>query len=71
MTDQIDRKVVDDIGEGREVEDVLGDAVERAGRPGAIAVPAQIERIDVKVLTQCARNPVPTARVIKPAVDEN
>ena len=42
MADQAERKVVDDVKERGEIEDMLGDAVGGARCLGAIAVAAQI-----------------------------
>jgi hypothetical protein len=49
MSDKADGKFTDDIEQCGEVENVLGDGVGGARRPSAIAVAAQIERVDVLV----------------------
>jgi hypothetical protein len=70
VADEVDGEVADHVGERREVEYMLGDAVERARRLRAVAVPAQVERVDVEIVPQRARHPVPVARVVESAVDE-
>src|SRR5262249_3554178 len=62
---------IEDIGEDGEIEYVLGKRVERTRRPSAVAVAAQIECVDVIILAQIAGHPIPIARVITSAVDEN
>ena len=71
MADQADGELVDDVEQRGEIEHVLGDVVHGAGRPGAVAVSAQVERVDVVVLAQRSRHPVPVARVVQPAVDQH
>src|SRR5712671_5676903 len=70
MSDKADRKLVDDIEQRGKIEHMLGHAVHGARSPGAVAVSAQVERIDVVMLAQRARHPVPVARVVQAAVDE-
>ncbi len=65
---EANRKIVNDIEQRREIENVLGDAVHGAGGPGAVAMSAQIERIDVVMLTQRARNPIPITGVVQTTV---
>jgi hypothetical protein len=50
---------------------MLGDAVHRARRPCAVAVAAQVERVDVIVLAQSACDAIPVAGVIQSAVDQD
>ncbi len=50
VTNDADRKVVDDVEQRRQIENVFGDTIHRARRPGAVAVSAQIERVDVVLL---------------------
>src|SRR5712672_3023476 len=71
MADQAERKIVDDVEERGEVEDMLGDAVGGARRPGAIAVAAQIERVDVITVAEFLSDPIPIAGVVERAVDQN
>src|SRR5882762_6365139 len=71
MSDQAERKVVDDVEERGEVEDMLGDAVGGARRPGAVAVAAQIERVDVVAFAEFLSDPIPIASVVERAVDQN
>jgi hypothetical protein len=56
--------------ERRQVENVLGDAIERAGRPGTVAVSAQVHGVHVKMLPQRARHPVPVARMVQAAMHQ-
>src|SRR5258707_4662303 len=71
MADQAERKVVDDVEERGKIEDMLGDAVGGARRPGAIAVAAQIERVDVIAVAEFLGHPIPIAGVVERAVDQN
>src|SRR6267142_1533208 len=71
MADQAERKVVDDVEERGKIKDMLGDAVGGARRPGAIAVAAQIERVDVIAVAEFLGHPIPIAGVIERAVDQN
>jgi hypothetical protein len=65
MANDIYRKCVDDIGQRRQVQDMFGDAIQCARRPRAVAVPAQIERVDVIIVAQGAGDPIPASRVIE------
>src|SRR5882757_3120929 len=71
MADQAEREVVDDVEERRKIADMLGDAVGGARRPGAVAVPAQIERVDVIAVAEFLSDPIPIAGVVERAVDQN
>ena len=71
MADQIDRKIGDDIRQRGNVEHVFCDAIQRARRPGAVAMPAQIHGIDVEMFTERTRHPIPIARVIQAAMHQN
>ena len=51
VADDADRILVDHVGEDREIQDVFWDAVERARSPCAVTVAAQIDGVDVIVLT--------------------
>jgi hypothetical protein len=70
VADQADGKIADHVQHRGEIEDVLGDGVDGAGSPGAVAVAAQVQRVDVIVLAQRAGHPIPIARVIEGAVNE-
>jgi len=50
---------------------MLGQAVERARSPGAVAVAAEIHRVHMEILTQNPRYPIPVARVIQAAVNQH
>src|SRR5712675_1478073 len=71
MADQAERKVVNDVEERGEVEDMLGDAVGGSRRPSAVAVAAQIERVDVIAVAEFLSDPIPIAGVVERAVDQN
>src|SRR6185369_584108 len=71
MSDKADRELINDIEQRREIEYMFRDAIHGAGSPGAVAVSAQVQSVDVIMLTQGARHPVPVARVVKAAVDEH
>src|SRR5262249_7756039 len=71
MADQANGEVVDHVEQSREIEDVFGQRVGRAGGPGGIAVATEVERVDVVMGAQRLRDPVPVARVVEGAVDEN
>src|SRR4029077_12972406 len=71
MADQPDRKVVNDVEERGEIENVLGDTVSGPWGPGAVAVAAQIQGVNVIALAEDLGYPVPIARVVERAVDEN
>src|SRR6266436_7798389 len=71
MADQAERKVVDDVEERGKIEDMLGDAVGGARRPGTVAVAAQIERVDVIAVAEFLGHPIPIAGVIERAVNQN
>ena len=58
------------INQRRDIEHVFRDAIARPGRPGAVAVAAQIHGVDVKMLTEGAGHPIPIARVIQAAVHQ-
>src|SRR3977135_2985528 len=51
-----------------QIENVLVDRIDRTWRPLAVAMTTKVERENVIVVAQRARHPVPTARVIQPAV---
>jgi len=69
MANQANGKIVDDVEERGEVEYVFADSIGGTRRPCAIAVAAKIQSIDVVVLAQRARDPVPVAGVVESAVD--
>ena len=61
-------KLVDDVRQHRKIQHVFGDAIQRSRSPGAIAVPAQIERVDMVIVAQRFSHPIPIARVIQAAM---
>src|SRR5271154_1785706 len=71
VADQADGKVVDDVQQRGKIEDVLDQAVHRSRRPGAVSVAAQINGVDVIVLAQLARDPVPIARMVQASMDQH
>jgi hypothetical protein len=71
VADQANGKIVDDIEKGGEIENVLAYGVSSAGSPGAIPVAAKIEGVDMIVLAERARDPVPVAGMIESAMNEN
>ncbi len=71
MPDDGQRISLDNVGQRGEIEHVFGEAVHRARRPRAVAVAAQVERVDVVIVTQRSRGPIPHARVIEAAVHQN
>jgi hypothetical protein len=71
MANQANGKIVDDIEKGGEVENMLAYGVGGAGSPGAVAVPAKVQGVDVIVLAEGTGDPVPIAGVIQRAVNEN
>src|SRR5438552_5619865 len=50
---------------------MLGDAVSGSRRPSAVAVAAQIERVDVIAVAEFLSDPIPIASVVERAVDQN
>ena len=70
VADNADGLAADDVDHRAHVEHVFGDGVERAGRPGAVAVAAEVEGIDVEIVAKGAGDPVPVAGVVESAVDE-
>ena len=71
MTHQIDRGGVDYVCECGEIKHVLRDAVECARRPLAVAVTSQVDCVNVIMLTQGSRHPIPIASVIQSAVNQD
>src|SRR5712672_2959877 len=71
MANQAEWEVVNDVEERGKIEDMLGDAVGGARRPGAIAVAAQMERVDVIAFAEFLGDPIPIACVVERAVHEN
>lgn len=71
MADEANRKIVDDVEKRGKIEDVLGDAVDGPGGPSTVAVPAQIEGVDVIVLAEDACDPIPITSVVQAAVNEH
>src|SRR5258708_26127732 len=68
---EANRELANNVEQRGEIEDMLGDAVHGPRGPGAVAVSAQIERIDVVVFAKRARNPVPVAGVVQPAMHQH
>src|SRR5258708_4957642 len=68
---EANRELANNVEQRGEIEDVLGDAVHGSGSPCAVAVSAQIERIDVVVLTKRARYPIPVTSVVQPAMHQH
>jgi hypothetical protein len=71
VADQANREIVDHVEESGEIEDVLGDRVRRSWCPAAVAVAAEIEGINVVVLAEGLRDPIPVACVVQSTVNEN
>ena len=71
MPDYVNGEPLHDVGQSGKIQHVLGNAIERALRPGAVAMSTQIERVDVVILAERARHPVPVARVVESAVDQD
>src|SRR5579884_3129447 len=71
MAHKPDGKFVNDIEQRGEIKHMLSNAVHGAGGPCAVSVSAQINSIDVIMLPQRTRHPVPVARMIKPTMDEH
>jgi hypothetical protein len=71
VADEANGKIVDDIEKGGEIEDMLTYGVGGAGSPGAVAMAAKIEGVDVIVLAEGTGDPVPIAGVIQRAVNKN
>ena len=70
MSDQANGELIDDIEQRREIENVFDQTVHRSRRPCAVPVASQIERVDVIVLAQRARYPIPVASVIQAAMHQ-
>src|SRR5262249_50726387 len=71
MPDQANREPLYDIRQTGEVQDMLGDTIERTRRPSAVSVAPQVECVNVIVLAQHASHVIPVARVIQAAVNQN
>ena len=71
VADEADGEIVDDVEQGGEIEDVLGDGVSGAGSPGGVAVSAEIEGVDVIVAAEVVGDPIPIAGVVEGAVNED
>src|SRR6266850_2244763 len=59
------RSLADNIAESGKIENVLGNGIECARRPLAVAVAAKVERVDMIISAQSCGHAVPTPRVIK------
>ena len=71
MADEADGEVVDYVEQGGEVQNVFANGVGCAVGPGAVAVAAEVECVDVVVVAERLRYPVPVAGVVQGAVDQN
>jgi hypothetical protein len=71
VADEADGEIVDDVEESGEVQDVFADSVGGAGSPTRVAVPAEVESVDVVVAAEVAGDPVPATGVVESAVDED
>ena len=71
MPDQVNGKISNDVGQSGKIQDIFGNAVHRARRPGAVAVAAEIDGVNMEVLAQRAGHPVPIAGVIESAVHQH
>src|SRR5437868_5846403 len=68
MSDDVDREIVYDVRQRGEIEHVLGYAVKGSRSPCAVSVASQIDRVNVEMLSQDSRNPIPISRVVESAV---
>src|SRR5277367_1034157 len=50
---------------------MFGDRIQRSRRPPAVSMAAQIDGINMEVLAQGARHPVPIACVVQPSVNQH
>jgi hypothetical protein len=66
-TDLFISKLIDESGE---IEQVIGSQISAIGGPFAVSMTAQIRRDDMPLISQRARHPIPTSRVIAHAVHE-
>jgi hypothetical protein len=71
MTEQPDREIINDVQQRREIEDVFRNPVRRTGRPSAISVAAQIQRVHVIMLAQRSGHPIPVPSMIEAAVHQD
>ncbi len=70
MPDDGERVAIDLVRERGDVGDEVGHAVLPADRPAAVAVAAQVGRVEAVALHQGVCNTVPVAGVVAPAVDQ-
>src|SRR5262245_56565962 len=68
MAYDVDWEIVDDVSQRRHVQHMFGNRIERARCLRTVAVPAQVERVDVEIVAQGPRHPIPIARVVEAAV---
>ena len=71
VSDDRHRESFDNIGQRRKIQHMFGDAIQRARRPRAISMAAQIQRVDVIIVAQRARHPIPVARMVQAAVNQD
>jgi hypothetical protein len=71
MANEVDREIVDDIEQRREVQNIFGERIHRALRLRAVAVASQIERIYVIVAAQTGGDPVPVSGVVQSTVNQD
>jgi hypothetical protein len=68
VTDEMDGGAAQDVDEGRNIQNMFGDAVAGTGSPGAIAVTAKVHGVDVEMPAKRAGHPIPVAGVIEAAM---
>src|SRR6185436_21151172 len=71
MTDQRQGCFTESVAKSCQVKHVLGDRIDRARRPLAVAMPAQIECANVIVIEQRRRHPVPAARMVQSTMNQD
>src|SRR5436853_3263863 len=70
MSHDVDREIVYDVRQRGEIEHVLRYAVKGSWSPCTVSVASQIDRVNVEMLSQDSRNPIPISRVVESAVDQ-
>src|SRR5579864_8201963 len=71
VADEPDGKLTNHVQQNREVQHMLGHRIDGPWSPSAVAVAAQIKSIDVIMLTQRARDPIPVARMVQPSMNQH
>jgi len=69
VADETAGEIVNDVEQRGKIEDVFGDRVGSAFGPGAVAVAAEVQGVDVVVVGEGLGDPVPVAGVVESAVD--